>query len=439
MPLLITIFGIFLLILLIAWVKADTFLSFLLVSVMVGWWSGMGSDAIVHAVETGIGNTLGSLVIILGLGAMLGRLVADSGAARQITDQLISWFGLRNIRWGLALAGLIIGIPMFYTAGFVVVVPFIFAIAHRVRLPLLYIAIPMLSALSVAHGFLPPHPSPTAIAVELHANIGKTLLYGIVIAIPVIALAGPLFATRLKKYKPVIEAHMFTSPALAADKLPGVATSFIIALMPLILLTLYTIGAMLFPTSGFLMQVLHFIGNADIAMFISVIIAIVGLGLKRGLSMKSITRDLQDAFQQVSVVMFVIAGAGAFMQVLHDGGLNDYLSAIFVQWHVHPLLMGWLVAAVIRICIGSATVAGLTTVGILMPFLQQSHVSPELMVLSIGAGSLMFSHVNDGGFWLFKEYFHLTMKQTFLTWSVMETIVSIGGLAGVWILHLLHI
>lgn len=176
MPLLITFTGIVLLILLIAWIKADTFLSFLLVSVCVGWWSGMDVDAIVHAIESGIGNTLGSLVIILGLGAMLGRLVADSGAARQITDQLMRWFGLPHIRWGLALAGLIIGIPLFYTAGFVVVVPFIFSIAYTTRLPLLYVAIPMLSALSVAHGFLPPHPSPTAIAVELHASLVKTLL-----------------------------------------------------------------------------------------------------------------------------------------------------------------------------------------------------------------------------------------------------------------------
>lgn len=439
MPLLITFTGIVLLILLIAWIKADTFLSFLLVSVCVGWWSGMDVDAIVHAIESGIGSTLGSLVIILGLGAMLGRLVADSGAARQITDQLMRWFGLPHIRWGLALAGLIIGIPLFYTAGFVVVVPFIFSIAYTTRLPLLYVAIPMLSALSVAHGFLPPHPSPTAIAVELHASVGKTLLYGIIVAIPVITLAGPLFAGLLKRYHPVVNEQTFAWSSSTIPNPPGVIASFIIALMPLILLSLFTISTLFLPVSHPWMRALHFIGNPDIAMFISVVVAIIALGLNRGLSMKSVTHNLQDAFQQVSVVMFVIAGAGAFMQVLHDGGLNDYLASIFMQWHIHPLLMGWLVAAMIRICIGSATVAGLTAVGILLPFLHQSHVSPELMVLSIGAGSLMFSHVNDGGFWLFKEYFHLSMKQTFLTWSIMETIVSTGGLAGVWILHLLHV
>jgi Gnt-I system high-affinity gluconate transporter len=438
MPLLITFFGILLLILLIVWIKADTFLSFLLVSICVGWWSGMHINAIVHAIETGIGNTLGSLVIILGLGAMLGRLVANSGAAKQITDQLTKWFGVANIAWGMALAGLIIGIPLFYTAGFVVVVPFIFSIAYTTQLPLLYVAIPMLAALSVAHGFLPPHPSPTAIAVALHASIGKTLLYGLLIAIPVIVLAGPLFAMRLKKYHRVVNEQMFVWPASSVHHLPSIPLSFIIALMPLILLTLFTVSTFFFTVSHPLMHVLQFIGNPDIAMFISVVIAIIGLGLRRGLSMKIITHDLQDAFQQVSVVMFVIAGAGAFMQVLHDGGLNDYLASRFMQWHIHPLLMGWLVAALIRISIGSATVAGLTAVGILMPFLQQSHVSPELMVLSIGAGSLMFSHVNDGGFWLFKEYFHLSIKETFLTWSIMETIVSVGGLAGVWILHLLH-
>ncbi|MBX5439557.1 MAG: gluconate transporter [Thermoflavifilum sp.] len=437
MPLVITFSGIIMLIVLIAWVKADTFLSFLLVSLFVGWCSGMGIDKMVQAIETGIGSTLGSLVIILGLGAMLGRLVADSGAARQITDQLIKWFGLRNIRWGLALAGLIIGIPLFYTAGFVVVVPFIFSIAYSTRLPLLYIAIPMLSALSVAHGFLPPHPSPTAIAIELHANIGKTLLYGIIIALPVIAIAGPVFAGRLKQYHPVVNEQMFRPSVLSKDKLPGIATSFIIALMPLILLSLYTLCTMFFSLSGLILKAIQFIGNADIAMLISVMAAIVELGLRQGKPMKVVAHDLQDAFQQVSGVMFIIAGAGAFMQVLHDGGLNHYLSVKLNGLHIHPLLMGWMIAAFIRVCIGSATVAGLTTVSILQPFLQNTHVSPELMVLSIGAGSLMFSHVNDGGFWLFKEYFQLSVKQTFATWSIMETIVSVGGLIGVWLLHLL--
>ncbi|MCL6523610.1 MAG: gluconate:H+ symporter [Thermoflavifilum sp.] len=439
MPLLIMISGIALLILLIVWVKLDTFLAFLLASIYIGICSGLHIEQLVHAIETGIGSTLGSLVIILGLGAMLGRLVADSGAAKQITDQLIRLFGFSHIRWGLALAGLIIGIPLFYTAGFVVVVPFIFAIAYSTRLPLLYVAIPMLSALSVAHGFLPPHPSPTAIAVELHASIGKTLLLGLIIAIPVIAIAGPLFAMHVKNYHPVLDSTLFSLPDLTRTTLPGVWKSFLIALMPLILLTLTTISA-LFPISSIaVLQIIKFVGNADIAMLISVIIAIVGLGLREGRNMKMITHDLQDAFQQVSVVMFVIAGAGAFMQVLRDGGINDYLSSQLMGLRIHPLLMGWLVAALIRICVGSATVAGLTAVGILQPYLQHSTVSPELMVLSIGAGSLMFSHVNDGGFWLFKEYFHLTIKQTFLTWSIMETIVSVGGLIGVWALHLLHI
>lgn len=435
MPLLLCIAAILLLILLVVYFKIDTFISFLLVSIGLGVAVGMNIQQISSAITKGIGNTLGPLVIILGFGAMLGKLVADSGAAQQITSSLTKVFGTKYIQWGMALAGLIIGIPLFYTAGFIVVVPLIFAIAATTRLPLLYVGIPMLAALSVAHGFLPPHPSPTAIAEQLHANMSKTLIYGIIIAIPTISLAGPLFAKTLRRYQPKPSNNILQIEPMPESEMPKIGISLITALMPVILLAVTAIILFSVSTKSLLGRIMQFIGDANIAMLLSVLIAIYFLGIKRGKKIPFIMKQLEDAFKSISVILLIIAGSGIFMQVMSDGGVSLYIGQILKDMQLSPLILGWLIAAIIRVCIGSATVAGLTTVGIMLPILGiNQHIRPELMVLSIGAGSLMFSHVNDGGFWLFKEYFNLTIKQTFLTWTIMETIVSITGLIGVLIL-----
>lgn len=435
MPLLLCFAGILLLILLVVYFKIDTFISFMLVSVGLGLASGMNIGQISSALEKGIGNTLGSLVIILGFGAMLGKLVADSGAAQQITASLIGVFGKKYIQWGMALAGLIVGIPLFYNAGFVVVVPLIFAVAATTGLPILYIGIPMLSALSVAHGFLPPHPSPTAISQELHADLGKTLLYGIIIALPAITLAGPLFGRTLKKYNPVPNEEILHLERLPEDQLPGITTSLTIALMPLILLTATTICRFFTAEHSIFFRIVSFFGDANMAMLISVLAAVYWLGIRRGKKMKTVMKSLEEAFKSIAVILLIIAGSGVFMQVMSASGTNVYIGNMLKGLDISPLILGWFIAALIRVCIGSATVAGLTTVGILLPLIRHQQIQPELMVLSIGAGSLMFSHVNDGGFWLFKEYFNLSVKQTFATWSVMETIVSVSGLIGVLILN----
>jgi len=435
MPLLLCIAAIVLLILMVVYFKLDTFISFLIVSILLGVAVGMNIQHISASVTKGIGNTLGPLVIILGFGAMLGKLVADSGAAQRITASLTKIFGTKNIQWGMALAGLVIGIPLFYTAGFIVVVPLIFAIAATTRLPLLYIGIPMLAALSVAHGFLPPHPSPTAIAEQLHASISKTLIYGIIIALPTITLAGPLFAKTLKKYNPDPSNTIFQIHSMPENELPGIGISLLAALMPVILLTVTALVLYFVPASSGLGKVMQFFGDPNIAMLLSVLNAVYFLGMKRRNKIPVIMKQLDEAFKSISVILLIIAGSGVFMQIMSDGGVSIYIGQILKDMQLSPLILGWLIAAIIRVCIGSATVAGLTTVGIMLPILGiNQHIRPELMVLSIGAGSLMFSHVNDGGFWLFKEYFNLSIKQTFLTWTVMETIVSVTGLIGVLIL-----
>jgi len=436
MPLVLTLLGILALVFLIAYLKLDTFISFLLVAVTLGLVSGMEVPAVGKSIQTGIGGTLGDLVLIIGFGAMLGRLVAESGAARRITNLLIGWFGLKNIRWGLALAGFVIGIPLFYNAGFIIVVPLIFTIAASTRMPMLTVAVPMLSALSVAHGYLPPHPSPAAIANQLGADIGKTLIYGIIVSIPAIIIAGPIFGKTLRNFDPKPDKELFNIREVPDTNLPGAGVSFLVALLPVILLTVFGPLKAQLPADSFLGKVVTLIAEPYMGMLISVLVAVYALGLRRGEPMKAVMKQLEEAVKTAAPILLVIAGAGALKQIFTDSGTSKYIGEMLSGVDLSPLVMGWAIAAVIRVCVGSATVAGLTTVGIVLPLIQsQTGLKPELMVLAIGSGSLMFSHLNDGGFWLFKEYFNLSIKDTIKTWSVMESIVSVVGLLGVLALN----
>ncbi len=433
MPLLLSFIGILCLILLIIWCRLDTFIAFMVVSIGLGLASGLDIARITAAVQKGIGGIMGSLVIILGFGAMLGRLIADSGAAQQITQSLVRLSGIRRIQWAMALSGFLVGLPMFYSAGFMVLMPLVFAVGASTKLPLLYLGIPVLAALSVAHGFLPPHPSPSAIAAQLHANIGKTLLYGLIVGTPTIILSGIVFGKTLRRYKSVPNPSVLTVKLLDAHELPGLGVSLLTALMPLFLLTATTVAGLL-PGDGVFKKSIGFIGDPNIAMLIAVLAAVWLLGLRRNRTMKDVMTSLQDAFKGIAPILLIIAGAGAFMQVMTEAGVNEYIKGL-VNPAFSPLVLGWCVAALIRICTGSSTVAALTTVGILLPVFQQSAIQPELMVLAIGAGSMTFSHVNDGGFWLFKEYFNLTIRQTFATWTVMESMISVVGLLMVLLLN----
>ena len=438
MPLLLTFIGILTLVLLIAYLKLDTFISFVLVALSLGLASGMGIEAVGISIQSGIGKTLGDLVLIIGFGAMLGKLVAESGAAQRITNALIALFGQKYLVWGLALAGFVVGIPLFYNAGFIIVVPLIFSVAATARLPILYVAIPMLSALSVAHGYLPPHPSPAAIAKQLNADLTKTLLYGIAVAIPAIAIAGPLFAKTLKKYNPTPNPDFFKPRNLTNAQMPTLAVSLFTALLPVFLLTVVVNLKPFFGTKTVAFSIISLLSEPYFGMLLSVLVAIYWLGIRRGVSMKATMKHLEDAIKSASPILLVIAGAGALKQILNDSGTSVYLGQQLTGIGLNPLILGWAIAGVIRVCVGSATVAGLTAVGIVAPLVQQHlEISPELMTLSIGAGSLMLSHLNDNGFWLFKEYFNLSIVDCLKTWTVMETIVSVVGLLGVLLIDAL--
>lgn len=430
MSILIIVFCIAILIVLITQFKISAFLSFLIVSILAGLLLGIEVSKITTSIQKGLGDMLGSLVIVVASGAMLGKLAAESGAAQQIATGMMKLFGERYIAWALMITGFIIGIPLFYNVGFVLVIPLIFSVAYKYKLPAVYIGVPMLASLSVTHGFLPPHPSPTALVGQFHADMGTTLMYGILIGIPTAILAGPFFAKTLKNLVST-PLQTFKAEELPADKLPGLGISIFSTLLPVILIALTTILGNVVKEPGILKTIITFFSDAAIVMILALAVATYTIGLRLGMSMKKVMNVYEQAVKDIASLLLIMGGAGTLKQILTDSGVSNEIAILLNGMDVHPLLLGWFIACVIRLCVGSATVAGLTAAGIIMPLMARPDVDPNLMVLSIGAGSLMFSHVNDGGFWLFKEYFNLSIKDTMRSWSLMETIVSIAGLVGV--------
>lgn len=435
MTILIVVCCILLLILLITWGKFNAFLAFLIVSLLAGWLLGIPLDSLTQSVKKGIGDMLGELVIIICLGAMLGKLVAESGAAQKISSVMMNIFGRKYIHWALMVTGFIVGIPLFYNVGFVLLVPLVFSVMYQTKLPAVFLGVSMLSALSVTHGFLPPHPSPAALVAQFHANLGTTLIYGLIVAIPVVIIAGPLFAQTCRNIKSV-PLKTFEQKPIPEDQLPGSVNSFFSSLLPVLLLAISTLLPLLQVQNVSMQKLIALIGDPAIVMLLSLLFATYTLGICMGKTMKTIMNFYGDAVKDIAVILLIVAGAGALKQVFTDSGVSLTIAGGLQTLSVNPLILGWLIAAIIRVCLGSATVAGLTAAGIIAPMMANTPVNPSLMVLSIGAGSLMFSHVNDAGFWLFKEYFNLSMKDTLRSWSLMETIVAVFGLGGVLILNL---
>lgn len=434
MSILIVLVCIAILVLLITQFKVNAFLAFLIISIFAGLLLGIDAGDITRSIQVGIGDMLGSLVIVIVGGAMLGKLVAESGGAQRIASGLMYLFGPRYIQWALLVTGFIIGIPLFYNVGFVLVIPLIFSVVYRFRFPAVYIGLPMMAALSVTHGFLPPHPSPSYLVAQFGADMGQTLLYGIMVAIPTVIIAGPLFSRTLRRIHTELP-DTFKPSDIPAEQLPGLWNSVLSSLLPVILLASTTLLAPYVPSEGATSKAFVFLSNPDMVLLISLGVATYTLGLRRGMKMKRIMDIYGDAVKDIAMILLIMSGAGALKQILMDSGVSDEIGVMLTGLDVHPLLLGWFIACVIRVCVGSATVAGLTAAGIIMPLMGRPDVNPNLMVLAIGAGSLMFSHVNDGGFWLFKEYFNLSIKDTLKSWSVMETIVAVVGIIAVMILN----
>lgn len=427
------IIAILILVVLITGVKLNPFLAFLVSSICAAIMLGIPLDKIPGTIEAGIGGMLGSLAIILCLGAMFGKLVAESGAAQQISSSLMRWCGPKYITWALMLTGFIVGIPLFYNVGFVLLVPLVFSVMYQTKLPAVYLGIPLLAALSVTHGFLPPHPSPVALIPQFGADMGTTLFYGILVAIPTMIIAGPIFSSTLKKIHSVPLAT-FKPSDLPDAELPGVANSFLTSLLPVLMITLSSLAVFCLPESIAQAPLVKLLSNSMLVLMIALTIATYSLGVKRGMSISKVMAIYSDAIKDIAVILLIVAGAGALKQVMVVSGVSEQLAHSLKDIALNPLILAWLIATVIRIALGSATVAGLTAAGIVAPIIPLTGANPNLMVLAIGAGSLMCSHVNDSGFWMYKEYFNLSLKDTFKSWSLMETIVGVVGLLGVLVL-----
>lgn len=384
-----------------------------------------------QSVTKGLGDTLGSLVIVIVLGAMLGKLVAESGAAQQVADVFQNLFGTKYLVWAMTLTGFLVGIPLFYNVGFVILIPIIFSVAYRYKLPLVYTGLPMLASLSVMHGFLPPHPSPMALLIQFKADMATTFFYGICIAIPAVVVAGPLFSRTLKNIKSN-ELKINLDFGKTKDQLPSIGNSLLSSLLPVIIIISVSLASKL---AGGSSPILKFLEEPNVIMVITIILATYSLGIYRGKRLSEIMQVYSEAVKDIAMILLIIGSAGILKQVFIDSGASKEIAVALSSWQLPPLLLAWVVTAILRLCLGSATIAGLTAAGILYPLLIQTSANPNLVVLSIGAGSLFFSHVNDTAFWMFKEYFGLSMRDTFRSWTCMETIVSVIGLIGVLVLN----
>jgi len=426
--------GLALLLFLIIGLQFNAFIALIVVTIFVGLGVGMDLISVLKSLQKGMGDTLGSLAMVLGFGVMLGKILSETGAIQRISSGMINSFGVKNIKLALVLTGFVVGIAMFYNAGFVVLIPLVFTVAAQTNLPLIYIGIPMASALSVTHGFLPPHPGPSSIAVLFHADIGKVLIYGVIVAIPTLFVAGLLFPNFLKKIPSSPPTGIFSTKIFTNEEMPSFVLSLIVALIPVLLMAAGSAADFIFQENSQFKMIFHFIGDPGIALLIAVVGAV--FLLKKNQSMEYLMKQMSESVGSIALIFLIIGAGGAFKQVLIDTGLGKEIALGFKNSNISPLFLGWLIALLIRVALGSATVAGLTAAGIVQPMLSTLNVNPELMVLSIGAGSLMCSHVNDTGFWMFKEYFGLTVKDTFKSWTIMETIVGISGLIGVLLLNI---
>ncbi|MGI6126569.1 MAG: gluconate:H+ symporter [Planifilum sp.] len=448
-PLMVVAAGILFLLILITRLQINTFISLIITAFVVALALGMPLDKIVESIEGGMGATLGSIALIFGLGAILGRLVADAGGAQRIAVTLIDRFGQKNIQWAVVISSFIIGIALFFEVGLVLLVPIVYQIARQSKVPILYLGIPMATALSVTHGFLPPHPGPTVIAQQYGAHIGMVLIYGILIGIPAVIIAGPLFTKLVKRVSPETIRKsgagdidsISGAKTFKLEETPGFGISVFTALLPVILMAMATVVDLIRDLGNvpdhILFQILHLIGEPTTALLISVLLAVYTMGIRRQIPIKQVMHSVEESIRAIAMMLLIIGGGGVFKQVLIDGGVGDAVSALFAGTRMSPLILAWLIAAILRIALGSATVAALTTAGLVIPMMQGADVDPALMVLATGAGSLIASHVNDAGFWMFKEFFGLNMKETFATWTLLETLISVVGLAGVLILNLL--
>ena len=428
------------LILMITRLRIHPFIALTITSGLLGLISGMPLPRIVKSFQDGFGGVLGFVGIVLGLGTMLGKLMAESGGADQISQTLVRAFGRERVHWAMMMGAFLVGIPLFFEIGFVLLIPLVFIVARRSGVPLFKIGMPMLASLSVMHGLVPPHPGPLVAIGIFGADIGKTIFYGLLVGLPTVIIAGPMFGAFISRYvdiKPSEELMAQLAREPQTTKLPGFATTLITVLAPVFLMLLKTLVDVTLPEGHAMRDLMDFIGNPIVALLAALLLAIWTFGIARGFTRQQVLKFVDQSLAPTAAIVLIIGAGGGFKQMLVNSGVGTAIGQLAVHAQISPLLLAWFVAGVIRVATGSATVATITGAGIVAPLVALiPGTNKELLVLATGAGSLILSHVNDAGFWLVKEYFNMSVGETFKTWTVMETLISVVAIIFIMLLNL---
>jgi GntP family gluconate:H+ symporter len=437
--LLVAALGVALVVLLITWVRIPAFIALAAGSFFVGLGARMPLADIPRAFQQGVGDTLGFIAMVVGLGTVIGKLLAESGGAVVVSRVLVGALGEKRLDWAMLLSGFLIGLPVFFQVGLVLLAPVLFTAIRQTGTPMLRLGIPLIAGLSVSHGLVPPHPGPLAAIERLGADTGRTLFYSLIIGLPVAMAAGPMFGRFISRRVQVDVGGLADqlSTAVAAPRTPSLAVTLMTILMPVLLMLLAALAQATL-ADGPLRQWLTFVGSPLVAMLLAALLALYTFGTACGFDRGRLLRFAEESVPPIAGVLLVVGAGGGFGRVLDAAGVDTAIAQSMSGMQLSPMVLGWVVAALLRVSVGSATVAAVTAASIMAPIATaMPGTNKDLLVIAIGAGSLIASHVNDGGFWLVKEYFNMSIPQTASTWTVLETIVSVLGLAGVILLGLI--
>ena len=416
------------LIVLIARFKCNAFIALMLASIVVGVGSGMPLPGIATSFQDGVGKTLGFLAMIIGLGTILGKLLAESGAAEVIANRMVRLLGIKRLDYAIMLVAFLVGISVFFGVGIVLLGPIAFMLARQTKTPILYLALPLAAGLSTAHGLIPPHPGPMVAIAKIGADTGRTILWSLAIGLPTALITGPILARWVAPRVPVALGGLGAeaSGKAAAPQPPGFALSLFTMLLPVILMLLGTAADVTLAVDDPLRQFANFIGAPVVAMLIAVLVSFWSFGTHCGLTGAQILKFTEQCVGPAASIFLVVGAGGGFSKVLQDSGVGNAIAGLAMQIPVTPILLGWIIAGLMRIAVGSATVSITMAAGLMLPIIEaRPDTNRELLVLAMGAGSLIFSHVNDSGFWFVKEYFGMTISETLKTWTVVETGIAV--------------
>ncbi|KIL43643.1 GntT/GntP/DsdX family permease [Jeotgalibacillus campisalis] len=440
MLILIAVAGIFLLLYLVMGVKLHAFVALLLVSLLVGVAAGMPLGDVLASVEAGMGGTLGFVAVVVGLGAMFGRMLEVSGGAERLAQTLIGKFGEKNSQWALGITGFIVAIPVFFDVGFIILVPIIYGLARKTGKSLLFYGIPLLAGLAVTHAYIPPTPGPIAVASIIQADLGWVILFGALAGIPSMIIAGPIFGKYIaNKIHVVVPEYMEVEEADPDRDLPSFGLIAFLVFIPLILILANTLSGVLLDEGNTVRSFLTFLGHPFVALTIATLLTFILLGTRRGYTRDEVQSIATKALEPAGIIILVTGAGGVFKQILIDSGVGAVLGEMMANSSLPPILMAFAIALLVRVAQGSATVAMVTAAGLISPVIETvGYAGPilGLIVIAIAAGATAVSHVNDSGFWLVNRYFGLDVKDTLKTWTVMETIIGVVGFTVVFIISL---